>query len=194
MCALKIGLLNGSKAVRVYKFDKKFIFFQYLYAYSIYQLSDYFSCPTTFHNNRFKGKFKNELKTTPQHRFHDLRFVAFPPRGISYLAQIQSYEYNFPREQSFIVIVNPSVNCPALSITAVAVGLQAIRIILPVGYPESWSYAKRKRRKRIQRVKRECDSEERETEIEIKRERGLEKKRARNHHFRLSDFRINLIA
>ena len=40
-------------------------------------------------------------------------------RGISYLAQIQSYEYNFPREQSFIVIVNPSVNCPALSITAV---------------------------------------------------------------------------
>lgn len=39
-------------------------------------------------------------------------------RGISYLAQIQSYEYNFPREQSFIVIVNPSVNCPALSITA----------------------------------------------------------------------------
>jgi len=40
-------------------------------------------------------------------------------RGISYLAQIQSHEYNFPREQSFIVIVNPSVNCPALSITAV---------------------------------------------------------------------------
>lgn len=57
--------------------------------------------------------------------------VAFPPpdfclrssylfgiRAISYLAQIQSYEYNFPPEQSFIVIVNPSVNCPALSITA----------------------------------------------------------------------------
>lgn len=40
-------------------------------------------------------------------------------RGISYLAQIQSYEYNFPREQSFIVIVNPSVNCSALSITGV---------------------------------------------------------------------------
>lgn len=46
-------------------------------------------------------------------------FYFFGIRGISYLAQIQSYEYNFPREQSFIVIVNPSVNCPALSITAV---------------------------------------------------------------------------
>lgn len=44
-------------------------------------------------------------------------------RGISYLAQIQSYEYNFPREQSFIVIVNPSVNWLALSITDVAVQL-----------------------------------------------------------------------
>lgn len=47
-------------------------------------------------------------------------------RGISYLAQIQSYEYNFPREQSFIVIVNPSVNWLALSITDVAVQLRPV--------------------------------------------------------------------
>lgn len=58
-------------------------------------------------------------------------------RGISYLAQIQSYEYNFPREQSFIVIVNPSVNWLALSITDVAVQLRPILpySFLPFSYP-----------------------------------------------------------
>lgn len=58
-------------------------------------------------------------------------------RGISYLAQIQSYEYNFPREQSFIVIVNPSVNWLALSITDVAVQLRPVPPypFLPSSYP-----------------------------------------------------------
>lgn len=69
------------------------------------------------------------LRSYPLHRLAAVRSTSSGTRrirGISYLAQIQSYEYNFPREQSFIVIVNPSVNCPALSITAAAVQLRSV--------------------------------------------------------------------